>query len=57
MIAALRRLFHRAPRLTVAGRLPVVSTHEELDALIAARHAKGDASRKGWATRRKELAR
>lgn len=40
------------PHLTVAGRLPVVRTHEELNALIADRHAKGDAARRGWKTRR-----
>lgn len=38
--------------LTVAGRLPVVHTHEELNALIADRHAKGDAARRGWQSRR-----
>lgn len=37
---------------TVTGRLPIVRTHDELDVLIAARHAKGDAARKGWQTRR-----
>lgn len=41
-----------ALKTTVAGRLPVVHTHEELDQLIASRHAKGDAARKGWQTRR-----
>lgn len=40
------------PQLTAAGRLPVVHTHEELNALIADRHAKGDAARRGWRTRR-----
>lgn len=45
------RLFG-APNLTVAGRLPVVRTADELDALIARRHRKGDAARKGWSTRR-----
>lgn len=40
------------PRLTVAGRLPVVSNQADLDALLAARRARGDASRKGWQTRR-----
>lgn len=41
-----------APTLTVAGRLPVVSTPDELEALIARRHAKGEGARKGWRTRR-----
>lgn len=41
-----------APTLTVAGRLPVVSTPDELDTLIARRHAKGEGARRGWATRR-----
>lgn len=40
------------PQLTVAGRLPVVHTHEELNALIADRHAKGEAARRGWQTRK-----
>lgn len=40
------------PNLTIAGRLPVVRTADELDRLIADRHRKGDAARKGWLTRR-----
>lgn len=41
-----------APQLTVAGRLPVVRNSDELDTLIARRHAKGEGARRGWQTRR-----
>ena len=51
MMRFIRRLLGY-PALTVAGRLPVVRNHDELDALIAKRHAKGNAARKGWQTRR-----
>lgn len=52
----LLRLFG-APTLTVAGRLPVVRTPDELEALIARRHARGEGARKGWQTRRAHNAR
>lgn len=52
MIRFINRIASRWLGLTVAGRLPVVHTAEELDALIAARHARGNAARKGWQTRR-----
>lgn len=39
-------------QVTVAGRLPVVRTADELEALIARRHARGNGARKGWQTRR-----
>lgn len=51
----IRRFIRRLlgiPTLTVAGRLPVVRTPDELEALIALRHSKGDAARRGWSTRR-----
>lgn len=41
-----------AMKLTVAGRRPVVTNADELEELISRRHAKGDAARKGWRTRR-----
>lgn len=41
-----------APQLTVAGRRPVVTNADELEDLISRRHAKGDAARKGWQSRR-----
>ena len=51
----IRRLILRllgAPQLTVAGRRPVVTNADELEELISRRHAKGDAARKGWQSRR-----
>lgn len=50
------RLFG-APALTIAGRLPVVRTPDELEALIARRHARGNGARKGWRTRREGVGR
>lgn len=37
---------------TITGRPATVRTPDELDALIAQRHSKGDAARRGWSTRR-----
>ena len=37
---------------TITGRPAEVRNHADLDARIAARRARGDASRKGWETRR-----
>lgn len=38
---------------TVTGKPAAIRSAADLDALIARRHAKGNASRKGWETRRK----
>lgn len=37
---------------TITGRPATVRNHDELQSLIAQRHAKGDAARRGWQTRR-----
>lgn len=63
MLEALRRIFHRLRwaaakhgPVTIAGRRPVVFSHDELESLCArrkaTRSARSDAAAKGWSTRR-----